>query len=275
MRKIPTTAVMVSLIVIGLSGCGPKATSTTSHSVHSASMPEPSPNESPATPPTDNDSTSAAEENPSNGDGKAKLTGRITLDGEIPEPRKIQITKDEETCGAAGTTQDVTGRDGGVANVVVEIRDVKSDSPWEWSIPEKGYVLRQKNCQFAPNMIVIPNGKDISIYNDDPVGHNVNTGAWNQMQPSGPDPLVKPIEGKAPIKVGCNIHSWMEAWVYPVQNPFYAVTDETGNFEVEGVPPGKYRITIWHAHLGRENQRVTLEAGQSAKIEHTFSVPQS
>lgn len=197
------------------------------------------------------------------------LVGRITLSGKIPPPRKLLINKDEEVCGAVDTVIDVVGSDGGVANVVIEIKGVEG-TDWKWDEPADGYVIRQKQCQFLPGMVVIPNGKEISVYNDDPVGHNVNTGDWNQMQPPGKTPIVRPVEARAPIKIGCNIHSWMEAWIYPAQSPFYAVSDERGEFAIKGIPSGKYRVTIWHPFLGRKTERVTLDEGEVARLNHVF-----
>lgn len=224
-----------------------------------------------------NDSVVAPTSTPTiSSDGEScVLSGRITLDGAIPGPRKIQITKDAKTCGAAGTVRDVLGEEGGVGNVVIEIGGVKSDGPWEWNEPNEGYAIRQKDCQFTPNMIVVPIGKEISVYNDDPIGHNVNTGAWNQMQPAGPDPIVKPVEEKTPVKIVCNIHSWMEGWICPVQSPFYAVTDMKGNYQIKNIPPGKYRVTIWHPYLGRKNARMTFEPGKVMSIDHAYAVPKS
>ena len=201
----------------------------------------------------------------------ADISGRITLKGDLPGPRKLSITKDVDTCGAVDTIVDVQGKDGGVANVVIEVKGVTGDD-WTFEAPSEGYVFRQKDCQFKPNLVVMPFGKQIKVFNDDPVGHNVNTGDWNQMQPAGPDPIVKPVENKAPTKIGCNIHSWMEAWIYPVQNPYFAVTSESGEFKIKEIPPGKYRINIWHAALGRKTARLTLEAGKVATLDHEFEV---
>ena len=216
---------------------------------------------------TDGTSTVAA----SNDASTADLSGRILLDGDVPPPRKLSITKDVETCGAIDTIVDITGTDGGVAEVVIEVKGVEGDK-FAFDVPKEGYVMRQKDCQFKPNLLVIPSGKEIQVYNDDPVGHNVNTGDWNMMQPAGPDPIVRPIDNKAPLKIGCNIHSWMEAWIYPVQNPFFAVTDEKGGFEITGIPPGKYRVNIWHASLGRKSARLTFQAGKTTTLEHEFKV---
>jgi hypothetical protein len=200
----------------------------------------------------------------------ADLVGRVTLRGEIPPPRKLSINKDVEVCGAADTVQDVTGKDGGVADVVVEIKGVEESSDWDWPVSKKGFVIRQQDCQFIPKMLVIPNGEEIKVLNDDPVGHNVNTGAWNVMQPPGGEPIVRPIEGRAPIKMTCNIHVWMESWIYPVQTPFYAVTNETGAYSITGIPPGRYRVMIWHPHLGRDMERVELDAGKVTKLDHEY-----
>lgn len=256
-------------------GCGPAETKPALPTP--ASAPASTPAETPDEKDTADDEDTAAtetklvEETQSASSGGADLSGRVTLKGKIPPPRKLSITKDAETCGAVDTIQDIEGTDGGVANVVIEVKGVKGDD-WTFKNPADGYVLRQKDCQFQPNLVVIPVGQDISVYNDDPVGHNVNTGDWNQMQPAGKTPIVKPVENKAPTKIGCNIHSWMEAWIYPVQNPYFAVTDAKGNFKIEGVPPGKYRVNIWHAALGRKTARLTLESGKPAKLDHEYEV---
>ncbi len=58
----------------------------------------------------------------------------------------------------------------------------------------------------------------------------------------------------------------MEGWIYPVQSPFYAVTNERGEFSIKGIPAGKYRVTIWHPFLGRKTERLSLRAGKIAEL---------
>ncbi len=196
----------------------------------------------------------------------ATLTGRITLDGEAPPPRRITINKDTELCSVrSNTVQDVVvGEEGGVADVVVEVTGVRESkqTPFLWKTPKAGYVLRQKDCGFVPSLLVVPNGATITVVNDDRVTHNINTGAWNEMQSAGAPAVEKSVEGKKPIHVSCNIHSWMDAWLYPVQSPFYAKTGKDGTYEIEGIPPGKYRVKFWHASLRSVKERITLEPGQ-------------
>ncbi len=254
----------ISLIGILICGCGSSETKTNPPATDSAQPSEPVAAEDTKL------KTSAAASEPVSDVKFSDLVGRITLNGQIPPPRKLTVNKDVEVCGAVDTVEDIVGSDGGVANVVIEVIGVEESGDWQWQEPQAGYVIRQKKCRFLPNMLVIPKGKQISVYNDDPVGHNVNTGGWNQMQPPGPDPIVRPVESKAPIKIGCNIHSWMEGWIYPAQSPFYAVTKADGEYSIKAIPPGKYRVVIWHAFLGRQRERITLDAGKVSKLNHVF-----
>jgi plastocyanin len=207
---------------------------------------------------------------------KSILKGRVKLKGTPPGPRKIQITKDPEICSAKGATiiDTVIGKDAGVANVIVVIQGVKTESgkKWDWQKPKGGYVLRQKDCAFKPYMIVVPRGENITVHNEDPVSHNVNTGQWNVMQAAGSGPIVKPVSGKSPFKIGCNVHSWMEGWIYPVDNPFYALTDKNGKFEIVNIPPGKYRVSAWHSNLGRKRVRLELKTGETKEQEFEYVI---
>jgi hypothetical protein len=130
-----------SLIVVLISGCG------SSDSTTKPSAPGTSPASELAREPA---KAKAAGEQAAVNEEFADLVGRITLSGEIPPPRKLSINKDVEVCGAADTVQDVTGKDGGVADVVVEIKGVEQSSDWDWQVPEEGFVIRQKDCQFTP-----------------------------------------------------------------------------------------------------------------------------
>ena len=196
----------------------------------------------------------------------------MSFAGEVPEPRKIQVTKDEDICGvAAGEVQDVlVDEDGGLADVVVEIFGVKGDA--EWDEPEGGYVIHQKDCRFEPHVMVAYDGAKLTIFNDDPVEHNINTGEWNIVQAPSKEPIDQSISygGQAYVRVTCNIHNWMEAWVYVARSPYYAKTGADGGFAITGVPPGDYRVIATHPTLGNERLRVSIEAGESVAQDVSF-----
>ena len=206
----------------------------------------------------------------------AVLEGRVAYQGSVPPPRKISVTKDVEYCGQfVSERQDVlVSESGGLANVIVEVIGIKEpENGWNWPRPEDGYVLRQKGCAFEPPLLVMPDGESLQIFNDDRVAHNINTGQWNVMHPEGADPLTRSLDGRLPVRVGCNIHSWMEGWIYLVRSPFYAVTNEEGDYRIEDVPPGKYRVVGWHSSLQRKRASIEFRAGQAVRQEFVFESP--
>ncbi|HAY80462.1 MAG TPA: hypothetical protein DCY79_11695 [Planctomycetaceae bacterium] len=217
---------------------------------------------------------SATQEAAVSGEGPATFTGQVTFLGEVPPPYKISVTKDVEVCGVAGVEQrDIQlGADQGLQNAVVEIVGVaEPDGGWNWDAPEDGYVLRQKGCQFQPFLTVLPNGAELKIYNDDPVGHNVNTPSFNELQAGGGEPVVKTIDSRAPIRVQCNVHSWMQAWLFTVDSPYYAVTDADGKFEISDIPPGKYRVNVWHP-AGIKPPRLRMQFDPGAVVTETIAI---
>ncbi len=199
------------------------------------------------------------------------LTGVVRFEGDVPPPRRIQVTKDEAVCGVgAGDVQDVVVNDGWLAGAVVELT-VRSEHVPEFVPPEEGFVIRQKNCRFSPRLLVAYDGAELTIYNDDPVAHNVNSGLWNYVQSPGKEPLKETIRygGQSFVRLTCNIHSWMETWVYVARSPYYCVTGEDGSFRIEGIPAGKrIRGIVSHSTLGK--QRFTIDVEPGAALEKQF-----
>ena len=202
------------------------------------------------------------------------LTGVVRFEGELPPPRRIQVTKDEAVCGVgAGEVQDVVVNNGLLAGAVVELT-VRSEQVPEFTPPEEGFVIRQKDCRFSPRLIVAYDGAELTIYNDDPVAHNVNSGLWNYVQSPGKEPLKETIRygGQSFIRVTCNIHSWMETWVYVARSPYYSVTAEDGSFRIEGIPAGKrIRGTVSHSTLGKQRFTIDIEPGAAQEKQFVFA----
>jgi len=60
------------------------------------------------------------------------------------------------------------------------------------------------------------------------------------------------------LPVKCNQHPWMKMYINVVKNPFYAVTDKSGKYEIKGLPPGDYTIAFVQEKLGEQDQKVTV-----------------
>ena len=68
------------------------------------------------------------------------------------------------------------------------------------------------------------------------------------------------------MRVDCDLHSWMTAWVVVAAHPYYAVTKADGEFSFENLPPGSYRLQVWHETLGTVPKEVTVPDKGSAEI---------
>jgi plastocyanin len=129
--------------------------------------------------------------------------------------------------------------------------------------------IDQKGFRFLPHVTVVPTGSTIRFLNNDPEPHNVyspegryNLGTW----PTGD---TKDYTFKKPGVYSqlCNIHPDMLAFVVVLDTPYYAVTDEAGNFVIRDVAPGKYTLVAWHEKKDGLEREVTVEAGKPLKLD--------
>ena len=93
---------------------------------------------------------------------------------------------------------------------------------------------------------------------------------WNHSQGQGDAPLARRfVKPEVMIRVKCNIHSWMHAFIGVLDHPYFAVTGTDGKFEIANVPPGDYVLAAWQEELGTQEQKVSVTP--SGKIENNFT----
>jgi plastocyanin len=137
-------------------------------------------------------------------------------------------------------------------------------------------VIDQVDHTFVPHLVAVRVGQVVHFTNSDPANHNVRTTAYvprNQFNVfTGVGGSYKhrfdaDPKGR-PIRLGCDIHPWMSAWIYVFDHPLFAVTDEQGRFCLGNVPPGEYRLVIEQPDLKyRHEQRVEVTAESVTAIE--------
>ena len=212
----------------------------------------------------------------------ATLAGRVTFSGEVPRPSRLLITRDIEVCGAGyrERNQIAVGEGGGLGDVVVFIERIDAGKAWR-ATPE-GYVMDQEDCYFDPVVQVIQWGAELNIVNSDPVLHNIHSyeligGARRTLFNFGQPPekgvitrAVRPRRSRH-IRVECDAHDFMLAWVFVAENPYAVVVDAKGRFTMADIPPGRYTVNAWHPHLGGRQQEITVSAGGVGEITFQFS----
>ena len=205
------------------------------------------------------------------------LTGRIAFTGKRPARKKIDISEDPQCAKLhpAGLFDEalVVNPNGTLANVFVYIKEGLEGKTFE--PPAEPVTIDQSGCRFQPRVFGIQTAQLLQVTNSDPVTHNIHplaqvNRAWNQSQDPGSEPLKRRFkEREVMIRVKCNIHSWMRAWIGAVEHPYFAVTGTTGAFELKNIPPGDYTLEVWHEQLGTQVQKVTVRP--SAKEDLTFT----
>jgi plastocyanin len=187
------------------------------------------------------------------------LKGRFKFGGSAPAASELKADKDVEVCGKHKLVAEelVVGADGGVANVVVFVRDksVKVHPDLAATKNEKA-VLDNQNCRFEPHVLFVQTGQPFVIKNSDTVGHNSNVQtiknpASNNLIPANGEATATFKSDEAiPATVTCNIHPWMKAWVVIRDNPYAAVSKPDGSFEIKNLPAGELEFQFWHEKAG-------------------------
>jgi hemoglobin len=113
----------------------------------------------------------------------------------------------------------------------------------------KQRTIEQRDRQFAPRIMAIPLGSTVSFPNFDPIFHNVfslsPTKAFDLgIYRNGESRELK-FEKEGFIRLGCNLHANMVAYLAVIGAPHYVVTDGKGNFHFRNVPPGRYKLRAW------------------------------
>jgi plastocyanin len=208
---------------------------------------------------------------------RGTITGHVHLTGPPPVKEALGLRADPMCVkAAAGLTllQEtvVTGSDGSLANVLVQL---SGDFP-EVSAPSEPVTIDQSACVYSPRVVGIQLGQPLRVKNSDPGLHNVHgesTGSdrFNIGQPMADMVNTLQLRDEGILRLRCDVHVWMVAYVGVVKHPYFSVTNATGTFTIRDVPPGTHTIQAWHERYGPLTSTVTLEPGGAANVEFTYS----
>jgi plastocyanin len=132
--------------------------------------------------------------------------------------------------------------------------------------------MSQKNLLFKPHVLPILKGTTVDFTNDDNTVHNVfappgsakqfNLGTYGVGVTK-----VMTFDTLGEVPLLCYVHAEMAGFIVVLQNPFFALTDKDGNFEIRGVPAGTYKLKVWHEKLKEAVQDVKVEADKTVSVE--------
>jgi plastocyanin len=191
----------------------------------------------------------------------ASIKGAVVYAGPAPEKKTIPINIDQYVCGKGRESDElVLGANRGIRWAVVSLQSPPPGARWEPST--KPVQMDQQGCVYVPRVVIVPVGGTVEFLNSDPLLHNLHSVStenptFNRTQPKGRT-IPAGFKKAETVRVDCDLHTWMRAWVVVTDHAFYAVTGPGGEFALDNVPPGKYTLKIWQETLGTVTRDVTV-----------------
>jgi len=202
------------------------------------------------------------------------ITGTIEIDGDAPPDSVVTPTLDRELCGTAYPDSSIVRRGNALANVVVWLTDVRQGK----SLPmERRTEIINEECRLVPRVQAVVAGTTVNVRNEDRLAHTTRFllggagGDTLARVPLTDDGQVVPNEHVAAkagmVAVTCAQHPWTRGFIAVLESPYFAVTDQTGTFRLDSVPPGKYHLRVWHERGAPVEQEVDVTASGTSRVD--------
>jgi plastocyanin len=205
----------------------------------------------------------------------ADVSGRATYEGPPPERFVLRMNADPNCEKIHGETKvysddQLVGGNGELANVFFYLKGAPAAPA-----PSTAVELKQQGCLYIPHVQGVLAGQTIDIVNADPTLHNVRALArinrpFNLGQPAEGTRQKSFPKAEEHIKFKCDVHPWMNAYVFVMEHPYFAASDEKGRFAIANVPPGTYTLVAWHEVYGQQELEITVGAEGKSDVAFTF-----
>ena len=179
------------------------------------------------------------------------LSGRVNFQGKAPKKKTLKMDADP-VCGAAHKTPPyrqsfIMNDEGYLKNVMVYLQDVKYDG----KTSETQAVLDQSGCMYLPHVQGMMAGQELLIKNSDATLHNIHAlptinSEFNFAMPKVvKEKAIKIAKPEHAMYIKCDVHPWMKSYISIFDHPYFSVTDDTGHYQIENIPPGTYKVIAW------------------------------
>lgn len=211
------------------------------------------------------------------------ISGTVKWSGPVPRRLEFPVIKDPQICDPeAKKTVDlerlIVGSQGGVADTIVFLKNISSGKAFD--LPEQRRHLNQVHCRYVPHILLVPQDAALQMESADATLHTIHmdgAATFNLPFPFTHQVTTRTMSTPGLVHIQCNGgHVWMNADMMVAPNPYYAVTDESGQFEFKDVPPGTYEIVAWHEGWGVAGKQQVYDVLSQSKVNRPlFTQPKS
>jgi plastocyanin len=208
---------------------------------------------------------------------RGAIKGHIRVNGKLPGNPVIRMGMDpmcaKLNAGKRPVQEIVVATaDGSLANVFVSLQGSFPASP----VPAQPVTIDQRACVYVPRVVGARVGQTLQVRNSDELLHNVHSASahgnnFNFSQPKAG--VVTPLQLKTAemmLRVTCDVHRWMTAFVGVVSHPYFATTGGAGTYAIADVPAGTHTIQAWHEQFGVVIETVRVTAGSTSTVDFAY-----
>mgnify|MGYP003577071653 FL=1 len=204
------------------------------------------------------------------------IVGEVKFIDEPPKTAAIKVSKDQDYCGDTLPNETyLVGSDNALKNVVVFIETTSSTVVGN---PQKENILNNTGCRYSPRILAMQKGEKLKVKNNDPKLHiphsyHEERTVFNLSLPFRGTTIdaTSRIRHAGVLKVVCDTHAWMLAYIHVFDHPYFAVTDERGAFSISNLPAGTYILNAWHEDAGIRSQEITVSESGDVRTVFEFT----
>jgi TonB family protein len=219
--------------------------------------------------------------------GNSSIAGVVTLKGGASwglidmssDPVCAQANRDEINSDLGRSklrTESVVVNDRWkLANTLIFLKSKQLDS-CKIPTPTDGKPLTLQDCRFVPHVIGLQSDQTLILRNSDNTDHQFcvspayNPAGCIVLKPGEMNTQKKFPAAERFIQISCSHHPWEKAYLAVFGNPFFAVSDKDGRYEIKGIPPGEYTIVAWHEYYGERTSHITIGSNQTKNVDFTI-----
>ena len=209
--------------------------------------------------------------------GRGTIKGHIRLTGKEPGNPIIRMGMDP-MCARINAGKRVIQEnvlcslDGSLANVFVQLEGTFPQTP----VPTAPVTIDQSACLYHPRMLGARVGQMLQVKNGDELMHNVHGlsargNGFNISEPKAGMVQQFKLKDEEILRLKCDVHSWLTAYIGVVNYPYFAVADTAGTFESANLPAGTHTIKAWHERYGPLTATVRVRAGATATTDFAYT----